>query len=190
MISKIYINTSDASLIQSVQTTVISRFGYKWSMGPVEEMKTVKTISPSKWAWMVLQDSNILTTNKDPDTSNKSIMVATSLSDVVAVLEPSSLPVYSQSSLLAAFIGNTFDLTDNGFTASFTSSTTYNRKGNITGQWSFGDGSSSSYVSTITHSYGALQIYTASLALTESMYNLKSSVSASVDSYLNRIVLI
>jgi hypothetical protein len=90
MINKVYVSTSDASLVQSAQTVAIASLGYLWAMGPVEEMRTVKSISSSKWAWMVLQNGSITTTNTGPNPYSKTVKVATSLSDVTTAFAPTT----------------------------------------------------------------------------------------------------
>jgi PKD repeat protein len=107
--------------------------------------------------------------------------IKSSKSIIVSVIVPS---------LSATFTGDTFNLTATSFTASLTSSITYNSSGNITGWWRFGDGASASYASPITHSYGTLEVYTATLQVTESIYNITASVSASVDPFLDKIIMI
>jgi hypothetical protein len=99
----------------------------------------------------------------------------------------------SAPTLTATLDGNTFNLTATGFTASFTSSVSYNGNGTLNGLWVFGDGNTTSYTNDtpLTHSYGSLTTYTATLSITESSYNIKSNlVSANIDPYTNKLVLI
>jgi PKD repeat protein len=104
-----------------------------------------------------------------------------SVSNTVTVVIPT---------LSDTFTGTTFGLTDAGFTASFTGSVNYISTGTISGKWVFGDGQNAVYTSPITHIYGALQTYTASLQVTESLYQVTASVKDGVDPFLNRIIII
>ena len=70
------------------------------------------------------------------------------------------------------------------FTASFTGSVTYNSIGTLSGFWTFGDATSSAYTTNnpFTHSY-TTGSYTASLAVTESLYNI---IATSSNAYISQ----
>ena len=184
MINKIYVSTSNASLVQSVQTVAIASLGYLWAMGPVEEMRTVKTISSSKWAWMVLQNGSITTTNTSPNPYSKTVKVATSLSDVTTAFAPtpplSSPPIIPiVPSLTASFTVTSGSNIAGVGIHTFTDATSYNDypKGTVTGSWNLGDGTvwPYNYLSGgFSHFYGTGS-FTASLILTESVNHITSS---------------
>ena len=185
MTNKVYISTSNASLIQSSQTIAISSLGFLWSMGPINEMRTVKAIPSSRWAWMVLDGNsgNISTTNKGPDTSNKTIKVATSVADVTSTFAPTP-PVESPPiipSLTALFtVVSSSNVAGVGLHY-FTDATSYNDypAGTVTGTWNLGDGTTYAYTylsGGFGHFYGTGS-FTASLTLTESVTNITSSAT-------------
>lgn len=184
MINKVYVSTSNASLIQSAQAVAIASLGYLWSMGPVNEMRTVKVISSSKWAYMVLENGRIYTTNTGPNPSNKTAIIATSLTDITTAFAPTA-PLMSPPPpppFVLSFIALINDNSASTITATapvtgaLTGTHTYNGSGIVTGSWNFGDGSSTQiYTSsaTVNHTF-ATGSWTASLALTESAYNSSS----------------
>jgi len=186
MINKVYVSTADASLIRSAQTIAISQLGFKWIMGPVNEMTTVKTISASKWAYMVLDGNSgaIFTSNSGPSVGSRTSAVATSISTITEAFAPATplvpppVPppfVLSFTAFINATTSSTVAATA-PVTAAFTGTNTYNGGGTVTGLWNLGDGTAvTPYTSStvVSHTYQTGS-FTASLALTESAYNSKS----------------
>lgn len=186
MINKVYVSTSDAGLIRSAQTIAIARLGYMWIMGPVDKMRTVQDVPKSKWAWMVLDGSNggIYTTNSNPNTSNKNVAVATSVSTITEAFAPTTplVPPPTPPPFVLSFEALINSNVESSITATapltgvFVGTHTYNGAGTVTGIWDFGDGSSTEeYTSsaTVNHTFETGS-WTASLALTESTYNSTS----------------
>lgn len=197
MINKVYVSTADASLVQSVQTVAIASLGYLWAMGPVEEMRMVKSISSSKWAWMVLQGGSITTTNTGPNPYSRTAKVATSLSDVTTAFAPTT-PLVSppaQAAFVLSFTSFINSFTKSiasataPMTAAFTLTHTYNSDGVVSGFLHLGDGSTSvPYTSSmvVDHTY-ATGSWTASLALSESSHTSTSVALVYVTTNVPRI---
>ena len=89
----------------------------------------------------------------------------------------------SKPVITASLTSSIFGITVTGFTSSFTGSHQYDSIGSVVGTFVFGNGTTGDYGSNrfpkktyLTGSGGSGSIYTASLSVTESIYNLSSSV--------------
>ncbi len=203
MINKVYVSTSDASLIRSAQTVAIAQLGFLWIMGPVDKMRTVQEVPKSKWAYMVLDGNSgaIYTTNSGPAAGSRTSTVATSLTDITTTFTPtpplSSPPappvpppfVLSFVALINSNSSSAVSATA-PVTAAFTGTHTYNGEGIVTGILDLGDGSSlipytSSAVVNHTYDTGS---FTASLSLTESTYNSTSVATVYVTANVPTII--
>lgn len=167
----IYVSTTSSTYW--LAKNIASRYG--WTGG---------TYNGEPWMVIDLYKGKVSYTYQPPKTSNTSIKVATTLTDITSNI-PSQPNIPTIPELIAQFSYSSSLVGPVGL--SFINESSYNGTGNVSYLWTFGDGTTSTRQYPVAHVYDTGS-YTASLLLNESVYKMQSLYTQSFNIIIPSVV--